>query len=456
MFFSKSTPTAPQTKETIESLWRLEKLILDSLDFKEVVQKIVDSVLLELGYLKLGYKIVVLTLIDEKTQTLRRISISQTEEARKALEVTPVPFNEINIPLSADKNILIKAIQEKVPFTTHDWVDILVPSYTPEDARRVQQIVGIKTSMIYPVTFRNEAIGALIFSMVKDEIEVSEAERDLIRSFTDVVGLAVQNAELYSSLATTSEELKQANEKLKELDRVKDEFVSLASHELRTPMTVIKSYIWLLLEGKAGELVEKQKDYLNRTYDSTNRLIDMVNDMLNISRIESGRFTIESKPMDLVALEQEVVAEMQARAAEQGLHLSLNTPSQPLPQVNADADRIKQVLINLIGNSLKFTPRDGSITVLISQNDGQLVTSVKDTGMGIRPEDMQKLFKKFNMLGGSYLTKQSGQGSGLGLYLSKSLVELHHGRIWVESEGAGRGSTFTFTLPVVGAVTSTT
>lgn len=449
MLFRKTVPNAPQTKETIEALWRLEKIILDSLDFKEVVQKIVDSVLSELGYLRLGYRIVVLTLLDERTQTLHRISISQTEEARKALEITPVPFSEINIPLSAEKNILVKSIFEKVPFTTHDWVDILYPSYTPEDAKRVQQAIGIKTSMIYPIMSRDKAIGALIFSMVKDESEVSESERDLIRNFTDVVGLAVQNAELYSSLSRASRELQQANEKLEQLDKLKDEFVSLASHELRTPMTVIKSYIWMLLEGKTGELSEKQKTYLNRTYSSTNRLINMVNDMLNISRIESGRFTIDPQTMDVVALCNEVVSEMQARAAEQNLKLEFVTPQSSPPQINADKDRIKQVLINLIGNSLKFTLPQGTITVSLEQKDGYLITHVKDTGQGIKPEDMEKLFKKFNMLGGNYLTKQTGQGTGLGLYLSKALVELHKGRIWVSSEGEGKGSMFSFALPAV-------
>ena len=161
---------------------------------------------------------------------------------------------------------------------------------------------------------------------------------------------------------------------------MKDEFVSLASHELRTPMTVIKSYIWLLIQGKTGELSEKQKEYLERTYSSTNRLINMVNDMLNISRIESGRFTIEPKDMDLSALIQEVVAEMQPRAAEQELQLVYVPSQQSLPTVNADSERIKQVLINLVGNSLKFTPKQGTITIYTSVENGYVITHVKDTG----------------------------------------------------------------------------
>lgn len=175
----------------------------------------------------------------------------------------------------------------------------------------------------------------------------------------------------------------------------------------------------------------------------------MVNDMLNISRIESGRFTIEPKPMDMTTLINEVIGEMSPKAQEQGLQLLFSQPATQIPKVFADQDRIKQVLINLIGNSLKFTPQGGSITLACDQKDGFVITHVKDTGRGIKAEDMDKLFKKFNMLGGNYLTKQVGQGTGLGLYLSKSLVEMHKGRIGVTSEGEGKGSTFSFSLPIV-------
>src|SRR3989344_4963802 len=239
--------TTPQAKETIEALWRLEKIILDSLDFRDVVQKIVDSVLSELGYLKLGYRIVVLALVDNEKKVLKRISISQTAEAKKALEVTPVPFHEIDIPLTEIENLCTKAVVNSQPYTTHDWYEILRPSYTADEAKLVQKVVGIKTSMIFPVMAKGTPIGILIFSMIKDENEVSEEERDLIRGFTDVVGLAVQNAKLYSSLEETKKKLEFANTRLKELDKLKDDFVSVASHELRTPMTAIKSYIWMAL-----------------------------------------------------------------------------------------------------------------------------------------------------------------------------------------------------------------
>src|SRR3990167_10858986 len=328
--------TTPQYRETIDALWRLQKIILDTLDFNEVVQKIVDSVLLELGYLKLGHRIVVLALLDEKHQNLKRISISQTDEAKKALTVTPVPFHEIDIPLSEHDNILVKAVKNVQTYTTHDWYDILRPSYTRQESIQVQKIVGIKTSMVFPVIAKGQAIGILIFSMIKNERDVSEAEYDLIKGFTDVVGLAVENAKLYTALEDTKEKLVAANEKLKELDKIKDDFVSVASHELRTPMTAIKSYLWVALHKKEDELSEDMKRYLSRAYISVERLINLVNDMLNISRIESGRIALKLSEVDLNDLTKEVVEEVSVKAQERGIRvIGLN---KQIPKVLCDQD----------------------------------------------------------------------------------------------------------------------
>lgn len=329
----------------------------------------------------------------------------------------------------------------------------------------------LRNSGIYimlPLVVKEVLIGAIVFGEKESGNIYTSQDIDILKIVVPEIAIAINNSLSYEEIrrfnitlkeevARATTDLKQANEKLEQLDKLKDEFVSLASHELRTPMTVIKSYIWLLLEGKVGPLNEKQKTYIDRTYSSTNRLINMVNDMLNISRIESGRFTIDPKPMDITTLINEVISEMQPKAQEQGLQLLFATPQAPFPQVMADQDRIKQVLINLVGNSLKFTPQGGSISLIIEQKDGYVITHVKDTGRGIKATDMDKLFRKFNMLGSNYLTKQSGQGTGLGLYLSKALVELHHGRIGVSSEGEGKGSTFSFTLPIVqNAVTEQT
>jgi len=446
-----SYSTTPKAQDTIASLWRLEKLILDTLDFKDVVQRIVESALTELGYLNLGYRVIVLALIDEKTQTLKRISFSRTKEGVQAIGSLSLPFEHIAIPLAEENNLCIRVIKQQEPLITHTVADVFYPTLREEEIEPIQQAIGIKTTMVYPVLLRGKPMGVLIFSLIKSEQEVSQEEKDLLAGFTDVVGLAVQNSLLYSSEEATSEQLRKANERLESLDKLKDEFVSLASHELRTPMTAIKSYIYLLLQqrNEVGPLTGKQKTYLENTYASTERLIKLVNDMLNVSRIESGRMIIAPKPTDILHLVQEVFTEVLPTAQQQQLTLLLTPPTAPLPLVLADTDKIKQVLINLIGNSLKFTPPGGTITVSVSQKENMVAIQVQDTGKGIKLEDLPKLFQKFGMIEGNYLKTTVGQGTGLGLYIAKGIVQLHGGSMWVMSDGENKGTTFTFTLPVV-------
>lgn len=437
-----------QNKSKLEALWRVEKIILDTLEFDKVVQKIVDSVLLELGYMELGYRIVVLALVDNEEQMLKRISISRTREAQKALSVTPIPFKDINIPLSAQKNLCVRSVTENKPYTTHNWVDILCPPYFDHEAREVQRIVGIKTSMVYPVYSKGKGIGVLIFSMVKDESEVTEEEKELIQGFTDIVGLAVENAQLYSSLQEQSKELDIANKKLVELDNLKDEFVSVASHELRTPMTAIKSFLWMALNRQVKNMNPDLKRYLDKAYISTERLINLVNDMLNISRIEGGRIALKLEMVDIVELTGEVVEELLPKATEKGVKLEIERAN--VPNVLADRDKIHEVLLNLMGNSLKFTPKEGKVSVAFNKEAEVVDIAVSDTGRGIAKEDMSRLFTKFGRLDNSYIAVAESGGTGLGLYICKSLVEIHKGRIWAQSDGLDQGATFTFTLPIFG------
>ena len=170
--------------------------------------------------------------------------------------------------------------------------------------------------------------------------------------------------------------------------------------------------------------------------------------MLNVSRIESGRITIDKKEVNLKQLIDDVITEMTPKAQEGKIELLANC-EQNFPDVMIDPDKIKEVIINLIGNSLKFTPENGKIAINVSQKDGEVIVRVSDTGAGIDRNDIQKLFQKFGIVGNNYLRKQNTQGTGLGLYLAKSLVELHGGRMWAESEGLGKGASFYFTLKTI-------
>lgn len=442
----KSDPGIPQKKESLQSLWRLTKILMENLKFEDVTNKVVNSILNELGYLKLGYRIVVLSLIDEQQGGLRRIALSETEEARRATSVSTIPFEQIVIPFQAVSNLCVKVLYEKKPLVTTSWPDILTPPLTPEAALTNQHSAGIKTSMVYPVFAQNKPVGSLIFSMIKDYQDVTTEEKDLLSGFTDLVGLAVQNSILFTSLKETTTQLEVANARLKELDQLKDDFVSIASHELRTPMTAIRSYVWMALNRADISLSETMKKYLSRTLISTERLINLVNDMLNVSRIEAGRIEIKPQSFDLQTWVEDVVSEVGPKAAEKMIQLEVK--KDKIPQVFADPDKVSEVLMNLLGNALKFTPFEGKIVVSFF-TDGRVVeTSVKDSGVGISRDDLSRLFQKFGKLDNSYVAISTSSGTGLGLYISKNLVELSGGKIWATSEGLGKGSTFTFSLPV--------
>ena len=200
------------------------------------------------------------------------------------------------------------------------------------------------------------------------------------------------------------------------------------------------------------KLPEDIQKYMSRAYISVERLINLVNDMLNISRIESGRIALRLTDVDLIQLANDVLDEVKAKAQEKDIKLKLNV--HIFPRVLADSDKIHEVYLNLIGNALKFTPNGGTVTVDFKEKLPFIYVSITDTGVGIHKEDLARLFTKFGRLDNSYVASASSGGTGLGLFISKSLVEIHKGTITATSDGEGRGTTFTFSLPIVGTKTA--
>jgi signal transduction histidine kinase len=319
----------------------------------------------------------------------------------------------------------------------------------------ISSIIGSSVFLIILAIILSENLTRPIRNLQKSAQQIAKGDLEkslIIKSGDEIESLSYSFATLVDqllerehSLENTTKQLEKANVKLQELDVMKNEFVSVASHELRTPMTAIKSYLWMALQGKGGKLNEKQEYYVQRGYNSVDRLIRLVNDMLNISRIEAGRITVDMQQVDLGKLSQEVIEEVMPRANELGVTLTMKK-IENMPNVLADPDKIKEVLFNLIGNSLKFTPKGGKIHVGFTMKDDFIETQITDTGNGIEAEDIGKLFQKFGLLPGSYTTNQPVMGTGLGLYICRSIIELHQGKIWAASEGRGKGATFTFQL----------
>ena len=271
-----------------------------------------------------------------------------------------------------------------------------------------------------------------------------------------------KEVEQREQLESLTKKLEAANEELKRLDKAKSEFVSIASHQLRTPLTATKGYISLVLEGTYGSINEKFKKPLQNVYYSNERLIHLVNDLLSLSRIESGKMTLEKEPTDISEIVKSVIDELQIKAEEKGLRLILEKSTSAPPQVLLDKEKIRNVVLNLIDNAIRYT-KQGSITTSIkvspfggspvgrqdsNTKDGNIVISVTDTGEGMTKAEIAKLFESFSR--GQAGEKLSMEGAGLGLYIARQFVEMHKGKIRATSEGKGKGSTFHVELPVAG------
>ena len=266
----------------------------------------------------------------------------------------------------------------------------------------------------------------------------------LIRSVRKEVEQRERLQELTAELAT-------ANEALKVLDRAKSEFISLASHQLRAPLTVIKGFVSLALEGSLGLIPDKARDGLQKVMFSATQLVKLVNDLLDLSRIESGRIRYDFKPTDFVALVTRVMEEFRQNAEKKGLKISLRNNADELPPILIDIDKIIEVVTNLVDNAIKYSTAGEVVLTLerVKEEEGERVRlSVHDTGLGIKPEDISRLFTKFTRTEDA--RKIDPNGTGIGLYYAHHVTEAHYGTIRVESEGLGKGSTFSVELPMKG------
>ena len=245
-------------------------------------------------------------------------------------------------------------------------------------------------------------------------------------------------------LQRLTDDLARANAELKRLDKAKSEFVSIASHQLRTPLTAIKGYISLMLEEAYGKLDEKIRDPISKVYESNERLIRLVNDLLSISRIESGKMKLELGETDILDLIKSVVDELGIKANEKKLKLIVQRPKTLLSLLNIDKEKVRNVLLNIVDNAIRYTDK-GSVTIKIEQVVDNVRITVSDTGAGMTEEVIGNLFESFSR--GQAGMQRWTEGAGLGLYIAKKFIEMHKGRIWAESEGKGQGSTFFVELP---------
>jgi len=292
------------------------------------------------------------------------------------------------------------------------------------------------TAIALPLVVKGETIGILGLAKGRKGVAFARSDVELLSVLASQAAIAIQNARLFTSLRNAYEELKQ-------LDRMKSEFLSTVSHELRSPLHSIGGYVQLLLSGKVEDK-PTQQECLETMYRQTQHLTNMIDNLLDVSRMESAGLELQKTPVQIHKVVREVIAELQPLADAERITLT-NQTSPELPLIPADPKRIRQVVQNLIHNAIKFTPKDGHVTISALESTDWLVISVQDDGIGIPSKAIKHLFERFYQVNGS-TTRRFG-GTGLGLYICKQIVAAHGGDIWVESE-PGKGSTFSFSLPL--------
>lgn len=266
----------------------------------------------------------------------------------------------------------------------------------------------------------------------------------LIRSVHGEVRRREEMEVLTKKLQKTTNDLKFANKELMRLDDAKSEFLSIASHQLRTPSTAVKGYVSMILEGSFGKISKSVKESLEKVYLANERLLNLVESLLNISRIEAGREDLDIQPVDMAGVAKPIIEDFKIKIKEKKLKLSFEV-EPGLPKASGDAGKIKEIISNIIDNSMKYT-NEGDIMVNLHQESQSIVFACQDTGIGIEPDDLPRLFNKF--VRGKGMMQVHTEGTGLGMYYARILVESMGGRIWAESPGKNRGAKFSFSLPM--------
>jgi signal transduction histidine kinase len=315
-------------------------------------------------------------------------------------------------------------------------------------------LVSHKIELLMPLARDDEIIGYLIVGPPRTR-DYSRRDVKMLGQVADELVIAIQNAlsmqeirdlnaHLQQRISTATSELRRTNARLRRLDEAKDEFISMASHQLRTPLTSVKGYISMVLEGDIGKISASQKRVLEEAFTSSERMVHLIHDFLNVSRLQTGKFTLELEQTDLANLVQEEVDTLQRVAKSRDMKITYKTEIKSVPLL-LDDTKIRQVIINYIDNAIYYSKPDTNISVDLTEEKGDIVLRVTDTGIGVPPSEQAGMFDKF--FRASNARKQRPDGTGVGLYLAKKVITSHGGDVFFVSK-EGQGSTFGFRLPI--------
>jgi signal transduction histidine kinase len=360
---------------------------------------------------------------------------TQTFHARGTHRVTADHLEAVRgAPIRLGEGAVGRAGMVRQPVEVADTAD--EEQFVAPQVRRLLVREGLRSLLAVPLVREDQVLGGLV--VLRRELGAFSPEVvATLQTFASQSALAIQNAQLFREIEDKGRQLEAAS-------RHKSEFLANMSHELRTPLNAIIGFSEVLAERMFGDVNDKQAEYLQDILTSGRHLLSLINDILDLSKVEAGRLELELSRFHLPTAVDDALTLVRERATRHGIALDV-TVDVGSGDVVGDERKIRQVLLNLLSNAVKFTPEEGRVGVTATAADGVITIAVSDTGVGIAPEDQEAIFEEFRQVGRNDARKR--EGTGLGLTLTKKFVELHGGRIWVRSQ-VGQGSTFTFTLPV--------
>lgn len=413
-------------------LQKLYEAMAVRLNLEELAQEFIEIITKELDF---HGGLVVMK--QKGKQNLGFLAAHFSKKNEQMSQVTRKLDKGASIGLKQAQNPFVHVFYEQKQYTVDEPTKVLTPFFDTQSISVIEKSGHVTSAIIFPLSFGAHHIAVLSIFLKRSVADLSDFEKEVLQRISVVFGVALDRVMIYRDLLD-------ANKKLKMLDKLKDEFVSVASHELRTPLTAVKGYLWLAVNKSPTPLPPDVAANLKIAHDSTERLSHMVEDMLTISRIEGKRLKLEQTQFNLSELMQQVHDELAIRASNKHIQFTLEKPTDVL-EIFGDKEKIRECIINLVGNSLKFTPEQGVVSMHLAQLKDTVVIEVIDTGPGISDDDQKKLFQKFSKLDNSY-QKIKESGSGLGLYITKQIVDMHSGKISVHSD-LGKGTTFSISLP---------
>lgn len=322
------------------------------------------------------------------------------------------------------------------------------------DAGILEHMRDLKVGNLQKMISQDQNVGYLVTGQKKSGNAYSDKDVQILEIIADEVAIAVQNTLRFEEIAQfnvtlqkriqdATAQLQKTNEKLVALDEAKDEFISMASHQLRTPLTSIKGYLSMLQEGDAGDLNEQQHNFVDQAFLSSQRMVYLIADLLNVSRLKTGKFVIEAKPTYLPDVVEGELAQLTETVKARGLELVYDKPAE-FPTMNLDETKVRQVIMNFADNAIYYTPNGGKITIELKADENNVTYTVTDTGIGVPKSEQHKLFTKFYRAGNA--RKARPDGTGLGLFMAKKVVVAQGGAIIFKTQ-EGKGSTFGFSFP---------